>query len=261
VKLITWNVNSVRQRLPRLIALLGRHEPDVVCLQEIKVTDDAFPLVEVTAAGYQCVAYGQKSYNGVAILARDPLLEVTLGFRNDPVPEESRVVSATVGDLRVVNVYVVNGKSTTDPAYEVKLRWLDALADWLVETADPSLPLVVVGDFNVAPSDLDVHDPALWRGKNLASEPERDQVRRLQTLGLSDLGRVSAGSAEGPFTYWDYRLGAFHRGWGLRIDLILGSASVAERLISVEVDREERKPTTGEGKPSDHAPVILTLRD
>ena len=261
MKLITWNVNSVRQRLPRLIGLLGRHEPDVLCLQEIKVTQDAFPLMEVTAAGYQCEAYGQKSYNGVAILTREPLTDVSLGFANDPAPQEARVLSATVGDLRVVNVYVVNGKSTTDPAYEVKLQWLDALADWLADTADPGRPLLMMGDFNVTPTDLDVHDPVLWRGKNLASEPERDRIQRLERWGLIDLGRSYAGSAEGPFTFWDYRMGAFHRGWGLRIDLLLGTAPVAERLLAVEVDREERKPTTGEGKPSDHAPVILTLRD
>jgi exodeoxyribonuclease-3 len=260
VKLITWNVNSVRQRLARLIALLNRHEPDVLCLQEIKVTDDIFPLMEVTAAGYTCVSYGQKAYNGVAILAREPLLDVSLGFKNDPVPEEARVISATIGDLRVVNAYVVNGKSTTDPAYQIKLRWLDALADWLT-TYDKARPLVVVGDFNVAPTDLDVYDPLLWRGKNLASEPERERVRRLESQGLIDLGRAFAGETEGPFTYWDYRMGAFHRGWGLRIDLLLGSTQVAERVISVEVDREERKPTAGEGKPSDHAPLILTLRD
>ena len=261
MKLVTWNVNSVRQRLPRLIALLARHEPDVVCLQETKVTDDTFPLIEVTAAGYGCVSYGQRSYNGVAILTRDPLADVTLGFPGDPAPQEARVLSGTIGDLRVVNVYVVNGKSTTDPAYEVKLRWLDALADWLAASADPTRSLIVVGDFNVAPTDQDVHDPVLWRGRNLASEPERDRIRRLEGWGLVDLGRTYAGSAEGPFTFWDYRMGAFHRGWGLRIDLLLGTAPVAERLISVEVDREERKPTTGEGKPSDHAPVILTLRD
>jgi len=261
VKLITWNVNSVRQRLPRLIALLGRHEPDVLCLQEIKVTEDAFPLMEVAAAGYQCVAFGQKAYNGVAILARGPITDVTLGFSGDPVPQEARVLSATVGDLRVVNVYVVNGKSTTDPAYEVKLRWLDALADWLAATADHTGPLLVLGDFNVAPADPDVYDPVLWRGKNLASEPERDRIRRLVDWGLVDLGRAYAGNVEGPFTFWDYRMGAFHRGWGLRIDLLLGTAPVAERLISIEIDREERKPTSGEGKPSDHAPVMLTLRE
>lgn len=261
MKVVTWNVNSVRQRLPRLVAMLGRHEPDVVCLQETKVADDDFPAAEMAAAGYHCAVYGQRAYNGVAILARHPLIDVALGFRGDPVPEEARVMAATAGDLRVVGVYVVNGKAVGDPAYDVKLRWLDALVEHLGATTEVAQPLIVAGDFNVAPSDLDVHDPALWAGKNLASEPERERVRRLIDRGLVDLGRRAVGEGSGPFTWWDYRMGAFHRGWGLRIDLLLASPPVADRLLAVEVDREERKPTAGEGKPSDHAPVIVTLRD
>jgi exodeoxyribonuclease-3 len=261
VRLITWNVNSVRQRLPRLVALLDRHRPDVVCLQETKVTDEEFPTSDLESAGYRSVAYGQRSYNGVAILARDPIEDVALGFRGDPVPEETRVLGATIDGVRVVDVYVVNGKEVGDPAYATKLTWLDALATHLEATCDPTEPLIVTGDFNVAPTDLDVHDPALWAGRNLASEPERAAVGRLLDWGLVDLGRLDAGESPGPFSYWDYRMGAFHRGWGLRIDLILGTAPVAARLHSVTVDRDERKPTSGEGKPSDHAPVILTLRD
>ena len=258
MKLITWNVNSIRQRGPRLLALLARHTPDIVCLQETKVTDDDFPAADLLGAGYQSVAFGQRAYNGVAILAREPLTNVNLGFRDDPVPGEARVLAASVGDLRVIDVYVVNGKNVGDPAYDVKLAWLDALADHLAATEDPTRPLIVTGDFNVAPTDLDVHDPRLWAGKNLASPPERERVQRLIDWGLTDLGRRATGEAPGPFTWWDYRMGAFHRGWGLRIDLILGGRPVAERLVSVDVDREERKPTSGEGKPSDHAPVILT---
>lgn len=258
MKLITWNVNSIRQRGPRLLALLARHTPDIVCLQETKVTDDDFPATDLLGAGYQSVAFGQRAYNGVAILAREPLSNVNLGFRDDPVPGEARVLSASIGDLRVIDVYVVNGKNVGDPAYDVKLAWLDALADHLAATEDPSRPLIVTGDFNVAPTDLDVHDPRLWAGKNLASPPERERVQRLIDWGLTDLGRRATGEEPGPFTWWDYRMGAFHRGWGLRIDLILGSRPVAEELVSVDVDREERKPTSGEGKPSDHAPVILT---
>jgi exodeoxyribonuclease-3 len=262
MKLVTWNVNSIRQRLPRLLGVLARHEPDVVCLQETKVTDEDFPSGELEAAGYRSVAYGQKAHNGVAILAREPLTDVRLGFRGDPVPQEARVLAATVGDLRIVDVYVVNGKSIDDPAYEVKLSWFDALLEHLVANQDPSAPLIVTGDFNVAPADLDVHDARLWAGKNLASEPERQRIRALQAWGLGDLGRAFAGSDEpGPFSYWDYRMGAFHRGWGLRIDLVFATAPVAERLVSVVVDRDERKPTSGEGKPSDHAPVIVTLAD
>jgi exodeoxyribonuclease III len=261
VKLISWNVNSVRQRLPRLIAMLGRHDPDVVCLQETKVGEDGFPVAELTAAGYRSAVFGQRAYNGVAILAKDPIDDGSSGFPGDPVPHEARVVAGTVGGTRVIDVYVVNGKAVGDPAYDTKLRWLSAFAEHLERSYDPSAPLIVAGDFNVAPSDLDVYDPVLWAGKNLASEPERSAVRRLLDWGLVDLGRAAAGETPGPFTFWDYRMGAFHRGWGLRIDLLLATDPLASRLASVAVDRDERKPTSGEGKPSDHAPVILTLRD
>jgi exodeoxyribonuclease-3 len=260
VKLVTWNVNSIRQRLPRLLALLDRHDPDVVLLQETKVEDATFPTMEIGAAGYECALLGQRSYNGVGILSRAGLADVVLGFEGDPVPEQSRVISATVDvDLRVVCVYVVNGKSIDDPAYQTKLAWLASLREWLAATVEPSQQLVVAGDFNVAPDDRDVWDPELWRGKNLASEPERAHIEGLRTWGLADLGRIAAGDMQGPFTFWDYTAGAFHKGWGLRIDLVLGSEPVAGRLKSVEVDRTERKPTAGEGKPSDHAPVVVTL--
>ena len=259
MKLVTWNVNSIRQRLPRLLALLGRHEPDVVLLQETKVEDAAFPTMEIDAAGYECVLLGQRAYNGVAILSKAGLEDVRTGFDGDPVPEQSRVISADVRDLRVICVYVVNGKAVGDPAYETKLRWLEALRAWIAATNDPSRPLVIAGDFNVAPDDRDVWDAELWRDKNLASEPERAQVRALREWGMTDLGRAAAGDVAGPFTFWDYTAGAFHKGWGLRIDLAFGTAPVAERLESVMVERDERKPTFGEGKPSDHAPVIVTL--
>ena len=259
MKVVTWNVNSIRQRLPRLIALLARHEPDVVCLQETKVEDAAFPTLEIAAAGYDCATLGQRAYNGVAILSRVGLGQVGLGFEGDPVPEQSRVISATAGDVRVVCVYVVNGKAVGEPAYQVKLAWLDALREWLAASHEASEPLLVCGDFNVAPDDRDVWDPDLWRGQNLASEPERERIRALGAWGLTDLGRAAAGDVQGPFSYWDYTAGAFHKGWGLRIDLALGSAPVAARMVSVEVDRNERKPTAGEGKPSDHAPVVVSL--
>jgi exodeoxyribonuclease-3 len=261
VRIVTWNVNSVRQRLPRLLALLARHEPDVVCLQETKVTDDDFPFDEVSAAGYGALSSGQRAYNGVAILSRHALEEVSRGMPDDPVPDEARLLAARTGGLAVATVYAVNGKSIEHPAYATKLAWFDAMRVWAMETFTAGEPLLLAGDFNVAPDDRDVHDPALWRGKNLASDPERARIAALEALGLTDLGRAAAGDVEGPFTWWDYRMGAFHRGWGLRIDLLLGSAPVAERLLSVSVDREERKPTSGEGKPSDHAPVVLTLSD
>jgi exodeoxyribonuclease-3 len=261
VRVITWNVNSIRQRRPRLLALLARHDPDVVCLQETKVVDDDFPFEELAAAGYGALSFGQRAYNGVAVLSRDAIEEVSRGMPDDPVPDEARLLAARTGGIAVASVYAVNGKSVDHPAYATKLAWFDALRVWALETFPAGQSLVLAGDFNVAPDDRDVHDPELWRGKNLASEPERARLAALESLGLTDLGRAAAGDVTGPFSWWDYRMGAFHRGWGLRIDLLLGSEPVAERLISVEVDREERKPTSGEGKPSDHAPVLLTLAD
>jgi exodeoxyribonuclease-3 len=259
VNVVTWNVNSMRQRLPRLLAMLVRHAPDVVCLQETKLTDDAFPFEELQEAGYHPLSHGQRAYNGVAILSKEPLDPIARGFPGDPVPNEARLLAARTGDLTIACVYAVNGKAVGDPAYDVKLAWFDALCRW-VSTLDASSPLLVAGDFNVAPDDRDVHDPDRWRGKNLASEPERERIRAFEALGLVDLGRRAAGDVSGPFTFWDYRAGAFHRGWGLRIDLMLGTDPLVSRLVTVEVDRIERKPTAGEGKPSDHAPVILTLR-
>jgi exodeoxyribonuclease-3 len=261
VKIVTWNVNSIRQRLPRLLAMLERHAPDVVCLQETKVEDDVFPMEQVVGAGYGALPFGERGRNGVAILARVAIEDAVRGFDGDPAAEQSRVVSGRVGDLRVVCVYAVNGKAVGDPAYDTKLAWYEAIQAWVARVADPGEPLVVCGDFNVTPDDRDVWDADLWRGQNLASEPERERLRSLFDWGLVDLGRAAAGDAPAPFTFWDYTAGAFHKGWGLRLDLVLGTKPVAERLQGVEVDRNERKPTAGEGKPSDHAPVIVTLRD
>jgi exodeoxyribonuclease III len=261
VRLATWNVNSIRQRLPRLLAFLERWEPDVVCLQETKVADADFPSEQLLAQGYSALSHGQSGRNGVAIVSRVPLEEVARGLPGSPVPEDARVLTARAGDITVASIYAVNGKEVGDPAYDRKLDWFDALATWASGLVDPSGNVVLAGDLNVTPDDRDVHDPDLWRGRNLASEPERARLRALTDGGLVDLGRRAAGDVTGPFTFWDYRMGAFHRGWGLRIDLVLATVPVAERLISVEVDREERKPTAGEGKPSDHAPVIVTIRD
>lgn len=261
MRVITWNVNSIRQRLPRLLALLSRHAPEVVCLQETKVSDADFPIEPLLERGYGALSHGQGGRNGVAIVSRLPMEELGRSLPGSPVPDDARVLVARVDDLTVASIYAVNGKEVGDPAYEIKLDWYEALDDWARATIDPSLPVLLAGDFNVTPDDRDVHDPDLWRGRNLASEPERERLRALMSSGFVDLGRHAAGDVTGPFTFWDYRMGAFHRGWGLRIDLALGTVQVADRLVSVEVDREERKPTAGEGKPSDHAPVIVALRD
>ncbi len=258
MKIITWNVNSLRTRLARTRALLERHQPDLLCLQETKVGDDEFPAAELADLGYEAAIFGQKTYNGVAMLSRRPLAEVRRGFPGNPAPEEARVISGELDGLRVVDLYVVNGQSVGSPKYELKLAWLDAVTAWLAAERAADRPLLVVGDFNIAPEDRDVHDPEGWRDQVLCSEPERQRLRAMLDLGLVDLLRRITGDG-GLYTWWDYRAGAFHRGWGLRIDLALGSEPVAARCREVVIDRAERKSSTGEGKPSDHAPVIVTL--
>lgn len=259
MKVVTWNLNSIRQRLPRLLALLERHRPDAVCLQETKVTDELFPHDEIAAAGYRAVVHGQPTYNGVAIVNREEAEDVAPGFPGNPVPDETRAIAATVGGVRLLNLYVINGRKVGSDKYARKLAWLDALVAWVADAHDPDQPLLAVGDYNIAPEDRDVHDPERWRGKIMCSDAERERLRGLLDWGLIDLQRRLTGEG-GLYTWWDYRAGAFHRGWGLRIDLALGTAPVAERVEAVEIERDERKKTFGEGNPSDHAPVIVTLR-
>jgi exodeoxyribonuclease-3 len=252
VKIVTWNINSVRARLDRLVDWLGRHEPDVVCLQETKVTDPDFPRLEIEAAGYTTAFFGEKTYNGVAILARRELEDVVRGFPGDG--GEKRALAATVDGIRIVTVYVPNGTSLNSERYPFKLEWFDALRASLDDACSPKDPLVICGDFNVAPEDRDVHDPERWRGKLLCTEAEREKFRALLDWGLADALRLH-NPDPGFYTWWDYRMGGFRRDWGLRIDHFLVTPPAAERTREVTVDREER---AGE-RPSDHAPVILHL--
>ena len=258
VIVVSWNVNSIRTRLARLEALLARHRPDVVCLQELRAGGKDFPAEELAGWGYRSEVFAQAGRNGVALVSREPAEEVSCGFPDDPAEGQARVIAASVSGLHIVNVYVVNGRSVGSAEYGLKLTWLDAFAAWLRDRFDPAMPLLVVGDFNVAPEGRDVHDPNRWRGMHLCSEPERERVDALLKWGLVDLVRLYD-PGPGPYTWWDYREGAFHRGWGLRIDLALGTRPVAERCASAVVDRAERNPTFGPGRPSDHAPVIVTL--
>ncbi|HEX4953599.1 MAG TPA: exodeoxyribonuclease III [Thermoanaerobaculia bacterium] len=258
LRVITWNVNSIRTRLERVLGLLERHRPDLLCLQETKVTDEEFPLEVFRERGWEVALHGQKTYNGVALISRRPVEGVRRGFPGNPLPEQARVISGELGGVRVVNLYVVNGEAVGSEKYPAKLAWLDRLADWLETEHDPGSPLLLVGDFNIAPDDRDVHDPALWRGKVLVSDPERERLGRILGWGTRDLLRLKTEEG-GIYSWWDYRMGAFARGWGLRIDLALGTAPVAERVAAVTIDREERKPTMAEGKPSDHAPVVVDL--
>jgi exodeoxyribonuclease-3 len=253
VKLATWNVNSLRVRLPRVVDWLAREQPDVLCLQETKCTDDQFPRDPLVGLGYQCAIHGQKTYNGVAILARTPLHDVKTGFSDPTLDESARVLRATVSGVRVFCLYVPNGAEVGSDKYAFKLRWLAGLRALLDQEHTSADVLALCGDFNVAPEDRDVHDPDQWREQILCSTPERAALRQVAAFGLTDALRHM--TQEQVFTWWDYRAGAFHRGWGLRIDHVFVSAPLLPRVRSVRVDRDARK-----GKePSDHAPVVVEL--
>jgi len=249
----TWNVNSLKVRLPHLLDWLGRQAPDVVCLQELKLEDANFPHAQIEAAGYRCAISGQKTYNGVAILSRVPLAEIQAGIPGFDDPQR-RVVSATVEGTRVVCAYVPNGQSVGSEKYEYKLKWFAAFERYLREELARHPRLVALGDYNVAPEDRDVHDPKAWAGQILCSEPEREAFRKLLGLGLADSFRLFD-QPEKSFTWWDYRMNGFRRNLGLRIDHILLSAELATRCRSCTVDLEPRRLE----RPSDHAPVVAAL--
>ena len=254
MRVASWNVNSIRARLPRLLAWLAANRPEVVCLQETKVVDEEFPREELAGLGYQVLAFGQKTYNGVAIASLLPLEELQRGLPGDE-SGQARLLAAAVQGVPVVSVYVPNGQEVGTPAYAFKLAWMEKLRQFLAQRFAPDRPLLLCGDFNVAPSDLDVWDPELWRGKILFSEPEKQAFQGLLDWGLVDcLRRVYP--TQRVYTWWDYRQGAFHRGWGMRLDHILATAPLAARCQEVVVDREARK---GE-KPSDHAPILATFK-
>ena len=255
VKLVTWNVNSIRQRLERLLALLARHAPDVVCLQETKVVDEEFPVEALRAAGYSAAFTGQKSYNGIAILAKLPIGGVECGFRDGGDDSQCRLLAATIADARVLCAYVPNGQSVGSEKYAFKLAWLERLRALLEREADPARPLALVGDFNVAPADADVHDPVAWRGQVLCSEPERAALARVVEWGLVDAFRARYPDKVA-YTWWDYRELGFPKNRGLRIDHVLLTRPLVERLSDVVIDRDERK---GKGA-SDHAPVLALFR-
>jgi exodeoxyribonuclease-3 len=248
VKVATWNVNSLTARWPRVSAWLEENSPDVALLQETKQTDDKFPFAGFQELGYESAHYGEGRWNGVAILSKIGLENVTRGFGDDD--HEARVIGARCGPLQVYSCYVPNGRALDNDHFQYKLRWLSSLARTLA-TREADRHVVVGGDFNVAPSDLDVFDPSLFVGATHVSEPERDALRALESAGLVDLTR-RLHPDETIYSWWDYRNGAFHRGWGLRIDLLFVDEALAELATESYVDRDARK---GE-KPSDHAPVI-----
>lgn len=253
MKLAAWNVNSLKVRLPQLLDWLAAQQPDVVCLQETKLEDHNFPQQEIEAAGYQVAYSGQKTYNGVALLARQPIGDVVCGNPHFADPQK-RLIAASVGDVRVICAYVPNGQAVGSDKYAYKLAWLDALHGWLGEQLAENPQLALAGDFNIAPEDRDVHDPAAWAGQILCSDAERAAFTRLLALGLKDSFRLFE-QPEKSYSWWDYRMRGFRRNQGLRIDHILLSAPLAERCSAAAIDRAMRKLE----RPSDHAPVIAEI--
>jgi exodeoxyribonuclease-3 len=253
MKLATWNVNSLKVRLPQVIDWLHTNQPDMLCLQETKLSDENFPAAEIAAIGYESVFIGQKTYNGVAILSKQKGSEIITaipGFED----EQKRVVAATYGDVRVISVYVPNGDTVESEKYQYKLRWLPALTGWLQQELKDHQKLAILGDFNIAPEDRDVYDPQLWQGKVLCSQPERAAFGDLLQLGLTDSFRLFE-QAEKSYTWWDYRMMAFRLNRGLRIDHILLSDALASVCTSCTVDKAIRKLE----RPSDHAPIMAEL--
>jgi len=253
MKIATWNVNSLKVRLGHLLEWLGREAPDVVCLQETKLEDGVFPEAELATAGYAAAFSGQKTYNGVAILSRVPMIDIVPGIPGYSDPQK-RVLSATVSGVRIVCAYIPNGQSVESDKYRYKLEWLAALTAWLRDELVTHPRLALLGDYNIAPEDIDVHDPAAWAGQVLCSEPERDAFRALVGLGLSDSFRRFP-QPERSYTWWDYRMNAFRRKMGLRIDHILLSMPLAETCTGCRVDASLRALE----RPSDHAPVVAEL--
>jgi exodeoxyribonuclease III len=258
VRVATWNVNSAKKRAPRLLSWLDERRPDVVCLQETKLTDEAFDALlgdELSKRGYAVARHGEASWNGVAILSRSGLDEVVVGVADGPgfPHQEARAVSAVCGGIRVYSVYVPNGREPDSEHYRYKLAWLAALGAVIDNAAEPAM---VCGDMNIAPGDIDVFDPTAYIGQTHVTPPERAALAELQALGLHDVVR-DRWPDERVFTYWDYRAGMFHQDLGMRIDLVLAASTVADRVRAAWVDRQARKGTG----PSDHAPVIVDLDD
>ncbi len=253
MKIATWNVNSLKVRLPQVLDWLAANAVDALCVQETKLEDASFPQAQLNEAGWQAVFAGQKTYNGVAILSRAPLTEAQAdipGFADT----QKRLLAASLGDVRLVCAYCPNGQSLDSDKYPYKLAWFDALTAWLREELQRHPKLVLLGDCNIAPQDRDVHDPAAWEGAVLVSAPEREKFRALLGLGLADAYRLFA-QEEKSFSWWDYRQGAFRRNLGLRIDHILLSAPLASACRACYIDKAPRRLE----RPSDHAPVVAEL--
>lgn len=257
MRIATWNVNSLKVRLPRVEEWLADVAPDVVCLQETKLADDAFPALTFQALGYDSVHHGQGQWNGVAILSKVGITDVVANFADGAPPDaEARLITARCGGVQVTSVYVPNGRALDHDHYRYKLAWLERLRAHLDATAAPDDDVVVTGDFNIAPTDADVYDPVKFVGATHTSPAEREALQRLCDWGLEDVFRRHH-QADRLYSWWDYRAGDFHQGRGMRIDLVLASASVADRTTFAVIDRNARKGQ----QPSDHAPVLIDVED
>jgi exodeoxyribonuclease-3 len=252
MRIVTWNVNSLKARWDRVEEWIGLHAPDVLCLQETKLADSAFPAAAFGTLGYEAAHHGDGRWNGVAIISRVGLADVRAGFHEGIEPDsDTRLLWATCGGVRVASAYVPNGREVGADHFRYKLSWLARLRDDLEANADPADPVVVVGDFNVAPDDRDVWDPAMFVGATHVTPEERAALQGVEAWGLVDVFRHHHDEG-GVFSWWDYRGGAFHKKEGMRIDLILATSSLVARSREIFIDREARKGT----KPSDHAPVV-----
>ena len=253
MKIATWNVNSLKVRLPHVLEWLKENPVDILCLQETKLTDDKFPVMEIEAAGYQTVFTGQKTYNGVAIVSRDTAKDV---IKNNPLfpDEQRRLISATFGPLRIVCAYVPNGQSIESDKYRYKIEWLRSLKNWLEKEKETHPFIALLGDYNIAPEDRDVHDPVAWQGSVLVSELERTAFRALLEIDFVDAFRLFD-QPEKSYSWWDYRQLAFQRNRGLRLDHILLSKALAPHCTNCTIDKLPRKWK----QPSDHTPVIAEL--
>src|ERR1700730_8526135 len=254
MKIATWNVNSILARLPLVTRWLEAAQPDVLCIQETKCTDDKFPSLELKALGYDCLLFGQQTYNGVAIISRAGCAlgeTVQRGYPEDDASSHARLLSADIAGIRVVNVYIPNGQMVGSEKYQFKLKWINRLREFLDANYDTSTPVLLCGDFNVAPEERDVYDPRMWQNRILFSGPERAALQHVKGWGFIDTFRMYTEEG-GHYSWWDYRAGAFRRNLGLRIDHVWVSAPLAERSKATWIDKEPRQWD----RPSDHAPVV-----
>jgi exodeoxyribonuclease III len=253
MKLVSWNVNSLNVRLQHVLDFLRDNQPDVLCLQELKLETAKFPLAQIQEAGYQAVFDGQKTYNGVAIISKSTAMNVSFGIPNY-ADEQKRVIAATIDGTRVICVYIPNGQDVTSDKYQYKLQWLAALQPYIRDQLAAHQHFALLGDYNIAPADADVHDPAAWAGQVLCTAPERAAFQALEALGLRDSFRLFP-QAEKSFSWWDYRMMGFRRNLGMRIDHILLSPALAEKCVAASIDKAPRKLE----RPSDHAPVVAEI--